>query len=181
MRGARGILSDASLFIARSAPDISFMQQLMEEQKRIGHPLPINVLLVLSLLRQERKLTAEEIEKETPLSGRRLKALIGNLVEQGLIEEIGKGKGRAYILSRRFCQKTRKTADYVRQKGIEEIRFAEMLLKLAETQEYITRADAAELLHISGSAAYQYIRKLKKEGKLIQIHNGRYTKYKITR
>lgn len=85
--------------------------------------------------------------------------------ECGLVEAIGSGRGRSYILSPRAYGKEN-TAAYVRQKGIDERRYAELVLELAKKQEKIKRADVIALLHISPAKAFRVLQHLAKEEKL---------------
>ena len=61
---------------------------------------------------------------------------------------------------------TDKAAAYVRQKGIDEIRYPELVLELARKQGEVRRADVVTLLHISAPKAYRLLRRLQEEGKL---------------
>ena len=58
------------------------------------------------------------------------------------------------------------TAAYIRQKGIDELRYDELVLALAKKQGTIRRADVVSLLHISPSKAFRILNRLMKEGKL---------------
>ena len=58
------------------------------------------------------------------------------LVESGLIEALGNGWGRNYMLSSK-AYGADNAAAYVRQKGIDEIRYLELVRELARKQEEI--------------------------------------------
>lgn len=68
----------------------------------------------------------------------------------------------------------------MRQSDINSIRYPEMIIKLANTQNgIITKQDIAELLKVMPNQAYSYIKKLKNEGKLELVQGGKYSKYKL--
>ena len=83
------------------------------------------------------------------------------LVESGLVETLENGRGRNYMLSSK-AYGADNTAAYVRQKGIDEIRYPE----LARKQGEVRQADVVTLLHISAPKAYRLLRRLQEEGKL---------------
>lgn len=168
------------LFIARAKADKEFIKLLMDEEKSIGHPLSINVLLVISALRSERKLSSKKLSEITHIPKPRLLPIIEMLIERGLIEEIGRGPNRVLMLGQKAYLKTGKTKEYTRQRGIDAVRFPELVMNLARQQGgIITKEDIIDLLHISKKQAYNLIQKLCKEDKLQLLNAGRYAKYQI--
>ena len=72
------------------------------------------------------------------------------------------------------------SVQYVRQTDIDSIRYHELVLKLARTQNgIITKQDIVELLNISPSQAYTVIKQLQKEGKIELVNGGKYAKYRL--
>ena len=92
-----------------------------------------------------------------------MKATLERLHEAGLVEAIGNGKGRAYVLS---AKSYKNPVQYVRQTDIDALRYKELIMKLAKTKRVITRKDVVELLHVSGPQAYRLLKKLEGEGSL---------------
>ena len=97
------------------------------------------------------------------------------LVETGLVEGIGNGRGRVYVLSPKVYKSAVK---YVRQTDIDAIRYEELVLKLVETQKTITRKDVIELLHITPPQAYRLLKKMTEKHILILEGNTSAAKYK---
>ena len=157
--------SGVRLFIPRGLPDKAFVRMISEEQKRVGHSLPIYSLLILNVLKQLHQATLHEISQVLKREESRLKVVLETLVESGLVEALGNGRGRNYMLSSK-AYGTDKAAAYVRQKGIDEIRYPELVLELARKQGEVRRADVVTLLHISAPRAYRLLRRLQEEGKL---------------
>ena len=131
-------------------------------------------------MKNERRATVERLAEITNLTEARIRTSIENLVERGLIEAVGNGKNRAYILDAKVYHESDETAAYVRQTGIDKVRYPELILKLAKQQGgFVTKTNASDLLNISERQAYTILAKLVKEGELEKVCNGKYAKYRI--
>ena len=171
--------TNVSLFIARSKPDTGFVQMLEDEQARSGKPLSLQALLVLDVLKQRRRCTVAEFSELVDIPMGQLKNTLESLIEAGLLEAVGSGKHRSYVLSHSVYKKEGKSKEYVRQTDIDRIRYPEMILKLVEKQGRITTSDVQELLHLEASSAYYEIKKLIDQKKLKSIKKGRNSYYEI--
>lgn len=169
--------TSVTLFIPRGMPDKHLVSLISEQQKRTGVPVPLNALLALNLLRQARRMTAAEISSEAHIAESKMRATLEYLTETGLIEAIGTGRGRAYILSAKSYQDPVK---YVRQTDIDQLRYPELVVKLARQKSPISRKDVVALLHISPSQAYRLLKKMTEDGTLIQQGNTRGAHYIIS-
>lgn len=169
-----------TLFIPRAKADTEFIQMIMDEQKSMGHPLAIHTLLILSVLYSERKVSMHDLVERTHASLTRLKPLIETLIERGVVEEIGRASQRMLMLGQKVYRKTGKSKEYTRQRGIDQVRFPEMILKLAESQNgAISKTDVVELLRVSKPKAYALLQQLCEERKLVLTGRGRYAKYEL--
>ncbi|MCI1220276.1 MAG: putative DNA binding domain-containing protein [Bifidobacterium sp.] len=169
-----------SLFLQRSAPDVSFVQMLAEEHERTGNDIPVNSLLILNMLKNERRCSYESMSRALDMSGQRLNALLGRLTESGLIEGSGHGAHRTYTLGSKVYRQSGKTIEYVRQADIDRVRYPELIMKLAAEQGGITKNDVMRLLHLDSNQAYYQLAKLVKNGKLQLRGTGRNVRY-VTR
>ena len=151
------------LFIPRGLPDEHIISIITEEQQRTGEAMPVNSLLVLNALKQNRRMSLNEILDVCCIPEAKLKATLERLNEAGMVEAIGGGKGRAYVLS---AKSYKNPVQYVRQTDIDALRYKELIMKLAKTKRVITRKDVVELLHVSGPQAYRLLKKLEDEGSL---------------
>ena len=170
-----------SLFIPRSNPDIQIARMISNEQNRIGRPLPINTLLVLNALKDAPRSTVEEIALSVNLTETIIKVILEKSVENGLVEAFGNGKGRGYILSRSVYSDDSQRVGYVLQKDIDKTRHLELIKSLATENDYISKSDVVQLLHVSESRAYYLIKKLVKENILEGVQKGHYAKYRLIR
>lgn len=171
--------STVKLFIQRAKADLPFIKFLADEENRRGKPLSIYMLMVLSVVHRERRVSIERLVETTNLSNNKIYSAVENMVEEGLLEASGHGKNRTYILGKKIYTEKKETIKYVRQTGIDKIRYQELVMKLAHEQEgIITKQDVVELLNVTPTQAYAIIRQLQKEGKLTLLCGGKYSKYK---
>ena len=167
---------NVKLFIPRGAPDKRLVSLISEEQKRLGAPLPLNSLFVLNALKNNRRMILSEISAECAIPEAKLKATLERLIESGLVEALGNGRGRAYVLS---VKAYKDPIQYVRQTDIDVVRHKELVLTLARKKECITRKDVVELLHVSPPQAYRLLKKLADEGSLIVSGSTSAAKYTV--
>lgn len=165
---------NVKLFIPRGAPDKRLVSLISDEQKRLGSPLPLNSLFVLNVLKSNRRMTLVEISEECAIPESKLRATLERLNESGLVDAIGNGRGRAYVLS---VKAYKDPIQYVRQTDIDVVRHKELVLTLARKKDFITRKDVIELLHVSGPQAYRLLKKLTNEGNLIASGSTSGVKY----
>lgn len=165
------------LFMPNVMPDKSFIAMLTEEQKINSNNLSIYALMILNCLRQQHRVQLKELSEILHLDNNKIKVALETLVEEGVVEAVGNGNNRSYILSAKIYRTTGKLSAYVRQTDIDEIRYTELVLKLLKEQKAISRKDVADLLHISLPAAYRILQKLRKEDIIEMVSKGRGAKY----
>lgn len=170
------------LFIQRAKPDLAFTKMISNEENRMGRSLSINSLLILSALQNERRLDIHRIAQITNIRERLAKSNVEKLIESGLVEAIGNGKARGYILSAKVYRENDNAVGYVRQTGIDTIKYEELVLKLTREQNgYITRDNVIELLNLSDSQSYRVLKKLADKNKLLLEGKGRGARYKLVK
>ena len=168
------------LFIQRAKANLPFAKFIAEEQGRQQRPLSIYTLMILSLLNSERRCGLDRLVEVTNLSENKVRSAAETLIERGLIEAAGSGKNRTFILGKRVYRETNESIQYVRKTGIDSIRYPELVMKLAKTQQgIITKQDVADLLKISPAQAYSLLKQLKNENRIALVNGGKYAKYRI--
>jgi len=168
-----------SLFIPRSAPDVQIAQMISNEQIRLGRPLPINTLLILNHLKDAPRSDVRQIAEALNLPEAVVKTVLEKSMENGLVEAYGSGRSRNYLLAQSVYGDKREKIGYVRQADIDETRHMELILNLAKKNEFISRADVVELLHVNERRAYYLLKKLTDKGMLTAVNKGRYAKYQL--
>jgi ATP-dependent DNA helicase RecG len=73
-------------------------------------------------------LIMESIHREKPIA-ETLKPRLSRLIELGVLESIGRGRGARYLLSRRFYMTLGKSGEYTRRKGLDRATNKALLLK----------------------------------------------------
>ena len=163
--------------MSNAESDLAFLEMILHEEKRNGHPLPLNSLIILSRLRHERRLTMADLTHSTQKSEQATRVILGKLVESGLIEAHGNGRARTYTLSAKLYQKTGQKAGYVRQVGFDPIQQEQMIMSYIKEHKTIKRAEAADLCRISLFQANRLLKKLTEAGMIIAKGTGKGTFY----
>ena len=163
---------NVSLYIARSEPDLDFVKMLSDERDRLGASLSLQSLLVLDALKRSRRCSLRDLVDQVDVHETRLRQTLEQLTEAGLVEAAGSGQTRAYHLGGAVYKRSGKNKEYVRQADIDKVRWPEMIMRLATQQGRVTRADVADLLHITKDAAYYQIEKLVKQEQLELVKAG---------
>lgn len=168
------------LFIQRAEPDLAFTKMISNEENRLGRSLPINSLLILSALQSQRRLTIAEIVEVTNIGEIRAKAVVEKLVEAGLVDASGNNKARFYILSSKVYKEQDNIVGYVRQTGIDAVKYEAWIMELIQKQGgRITRDNVVELLNVTPSQAYRLLKKMSDKGRIKLVGNGRSAYYEL--
>ncbi len=165
------------LLLSRADADISFLEMILAFEARTGAPMPIDSLIILSRLRQERRLTTTDLAVSTQKPESSTRATLEKLVEAGMVEAQGTGRGRSYMLSAKVYKKTGQKAAYIRQAGFDPIQQEQMVLTYIEKHGAIKRAEVMELCRLSGPQAYHLLNRLQKQGKIRKNGKKRYAFY----
>lgn len=153
---------------------------ISNEENRLGRSLPINSLLVLSALQNQRRLTIAEIVEVTNIGEIRAKAVVEKLVEAGLVDASGNNKARFYMLSSRVYKEQDNIVGYVRQTGIDAVKYEAWIMELLQKQGgKITRDNVVELLNVTPSQAYRLLKKMSDKGRIKLIGSGRSAYYEL--
>lgn len=170
-----------SLFIPKTAPDVQLASMISNEQIRLGRPLPINTLLVINMLKDAPRSSIDQVANAANLPESIVKVILEKSVEAGLVEAYGNGKNRCFILSHELYKSKEQSFGYVLQKDIDKKRYLELIKSIAYENQFISKADVVNLLHISGNQALYLIKKLIKSNELRVVQKGRYAKYAAIR
>ena len=167
-----------SLFIPRSKPDPQIARLVSNEQNRLGRPLTLNTLLVINVLKDLPRSNIQTLCEATKLSEITTKNILDNCIESGVVDAYCTGKNRTYILSPKVYSTKSKRIGYVRQVDIDETRYPELIINMAKTNDFISRADVIQLLHVDDNKAYRLLKALVDQDLLEPINKGRYAKYR---
>ncbi len=144
--------------------NLDFLNMILQRENQMNGSLPIDSLIILSKLSHERRLTTADFADSLQKPEASIRANLEKLVEAGMVEPHGSGRGRFYMLSAKIYKKTGEKAAYVRQAGFDPIQQEQMILNFIEKHGSIKRSDVIELCRVSKDQAYKLLAKLKKQG-----------------
>lgn len=165
------------LFIPRMKADFNFHRLILSCRENHPELLTMSTLMILSLLRSERRLALPNLVELCHLSAVRVQRQIEILLKEGFIEAVGTGKNQEYILSEAVYKAQDQTIRNVNRSDLRALRLEELVLGAATKNEGITRSDVVGLLHINAQAAYRLLQRLTEQGKLRKEGKRRHTKY----
>lgn len=169
--------STVSVQMLKSDADLDFLKMILRREEQTNGPMPIDSLITLSRLREERRLAITDLFASVQKPEAAIRATLEKLVEAGLVEPHGTGRGRTYTLSVKVYRHTNQRAAYVRQAGFDTIQQEQMVLNYIGKHGSIKRADAAELCRISPYQASRLLKKLVNARKIVPKGQGKGTFY----
>ncbi|NCC04709.1 MAG: ATPase [Proteobacteria bacterium] len=148
------------LVLPTGAADLEFLKLVVEEENKQRGKLPVDSLIALSVLREMKRVTAEELARRIQRDGASAKRTLEALIERGLVERHGPARSRSYTLSVLLYQAAGDKAAYTRQAGFTTLQHEQMVLNYARQHGRVKRADVMELCHLSGDQATHFLKKL---------------------
>ena len=165
-----------SVQMTDAVADLDFLKMVVEQEDKLGN-MPIDSLIILSRLREERRLTTADLAPSVQKPEATVRTTLEKLVETGFLEPHGTGRGRSYTLSAKIYQQTGQKAAYIRQAGFDTIQHEQMVLKFIQAHGQIKRADVMELCHLTKDQAAKLLTRLANEGKIHRHGERRGTHY----
>lgn len=160
--------SSVSLILQKSDADTAFLEMILRQEEHTGATMPIDSLIILSRLRHERRLATADLVSDTQKTEQATRTALERLVEAGLVEAHGTGRGRTYTLSAKVYRRAGQKAAYVRQAGFDTIQQTQMVLSYIDKHGSIKRSEVAELCRIGNDQAHRLLKRLKKSGFIVQ-------------
>lgn len=119
-------------------------------------------------------LQVKRIAKELGIRGQK------KLVEAGLVNASGNNRAWFYILSSEVYKEQDNIVGYVRQTGIDAVKYEAWIMELIQKQGgRITRDNVVELLNVTPSQAYRLLKKMSDKGRIKLVGNGRAAHYEL--
>jgi ATP-dependent DNA helicase RecG len=159
----RSTETDVVLVLPGGQANLNFVR-LAVELGQEGRPLKLDDLLLLNSLFLDRRLTTAEASHTIQKGEVEARGVLERLVEIGLVEGRGEGRGRAYHLSGYAYRRLGEKAAYVRVRGFEPLQQEQMVLQYVKKNKKISRAEACELCHLTPPQAYRLLHKLSEKG-----------------
>ena len=122
--------------------------------------MPVDALIVLATLRHERRATLDELSRRIQKRESDARNIVEWLVELGVVEGVGNGRTRRYMLSSKMYALSGNEAGHTRQHGMTTLQEKDIILRHLESFSRISRADVVELCQCDKNHAYYYLIKV---------------------
>ncbi len=157
--------------------DEQFIRMLITEEQKMDKLMPVDALIILSVLKNERRATISELASKIQKRESDARATVEWLVELGMVEAVGNGKSRRYMLSSKVYALSGDEAGYMRQRGMTTIQEKSMIESQVEQFGRITSKKTAELCKSDLNHANYLLNRMVSEGTLIKNGKGKNTYY----
>ncbi|MCL6580965.1 MAG: putative DNA binding domain-containing protein [Firmicutes bacterium] len=164
------------LVLPGGEPNLDFVR-LLAEEGRAGRSLGVMELLVLNEVWQERSVPTSAVARLIQRPEPEARAILGRLVEYGLLEPRGERKARTWHLSASVYRRLGLKSAYVRQRGFEPLQQEQMVMTYVAKHGGITRREAAELCRLSPDQAGRLLGRLQGKGVLVRVGSKRGARY----
>lgn len=157
--------------------DKNYIKMIVSEESRLHRMMPLDALIVLSVLKTERRATISMLSLKIQKSLSDTRAIVEWLIELGMAEGVGNGSARRYMLSSKVYSATDNKAGYSRQRGWDIMQEREMILSYLDKFREIDRAGVMDLCRCTGNHASWLLRKMVEDGVIEQCGQSRATHY----
>ena len=157
--------------------DESYIKMIISEEDRLQRSLPVDALIILSILKTERRATMSHLAAKIQKPITDARSVVEWLIELGMVEGVGNGSARRYMLSSKVYSISNNTAGYIRQRGWDTLQEREMIISHFDKYSEITREGVAELCRCTLNHASWLLRQLVEDGILVLRGKGRGSRY----
>lgn len=174
--------SSVILQLATVAADEVFLKLVVEqENQQNGISLPIDTLIVLAALREQKRLDSEALSRHIHRDIHQTRRTLEQLVEAGLVQPHGSNRNRSYTLSADVYRAKGEQVAYTRQAGLSGLQHEQLVINHIQHHGRIQRREVMELCYLSKDQAAKLLSRMKSESKLIQHGERRGTFYTLSR
>lgn len=178
-----GRTDDGSVVLQLAIVDADevFLQMVVEQENRHnGVSLPIDSLIALAALREQKRLDADELARHIHRDAVQARRTLEQLVEAGLVQPHGNTRNRSYTLSAEVYRAKGQQVAYTRQAGFSSLQHEQMVLSHVQHHGRIQRSEVVELCHLTGDQAAKLLKRLKNEGRLVKHGERRWAFYTLS-
>lgn len=165
------------LRMSMAKADTAFLGLVLEEENRRSKVLPLYSLITLSMFREQKRLTSEQVAKGIQQNKNKATHTLEQLLEAGLVQPHETGRGRSYTLSPKVYQIIGKEVEYTRQAGFDKLQQEQLVLNLVRQSGKVQRQDVMDLCQLDKNRAYRLLKRLCGGGKLVKQGKGTASTY----
>ena len=163
------------LQLATVEADEVFLQLIIGQENRLsGTALPIDSLIALAVLREQKRLGMDELAQHIHRDSTQARRTLESLVEAGLVQPHGNTRNRSYTLSAEVYQAKGQHVAYTRQAGFSSLQNEQMVLSHVRHHGQIRRSEVIDLCHLTDDQAAKLLKRLKDEGRLVKSGERRW-------
>jgi len=163
---SQSMLDLVKLSISTEPADLAFVRMVLQEEARQNSALPVETLMILTALREARRLSVADLAKPLQCSSAQTTKLLEPLVESGLVQAHGNGRGRQYTLSPQVYRSLGQSKEYTRQVGFDQLQQVELIKNYVRQEGRIKREDVASLCRLTLRQATYRLGQMEKAGQL---------------
>lgn len=163
---SQSMLDLVKLSISTEPADLAFVRMVLQEEARQNSALPVETLMILTALREARRLSVVDLAKPLQCSPAQTTKLLEPLVESGLVQAHGNGRGRQYTLSPQVYRSLGQSKEYTRQAGFDQLQQVELIKNYVRQEGRIKREDVASLCRLTLRQATYRLGQMEKAGQL---------------
>lgn len=160
-----------------SAADLQMTKFVLQREDETQREFSLDELRVLHELRTYGALQTTDLIDALRLDEPRARMTLAALVEQGLVEARGVGRGRRHHLSAAFYRLTADDSAYIRVRGTEPLQHEQMVINYVQQYGSIVRSVAADLCMLDGPQASTLLQRMRRAGVLEQQGERRTARY----
>lgn len=168
------------LQLATVEADEFFLQLIVgQENRQNGTALPIDSLIALAVLREQKRLGIDELARRIHRDPSQARRTLESLVEAGLVQPHGNTRNRSYTLSAEVYQAKGQQVAYTRQAGFSSLQNEQMVLSYIRQHGQIRRSEVIDLCRLTENQAAKLLKRLKDDGRLLQSGERRWAFYTL--
>lgn len=174
---SRSTSTGVTVILPGGPADLNFVELIVSEENRKQRTFRVDEMLVLAHIWREREIDTHIAAALTQRPEAHIRPMLEGLVESGLVERRGRGKGRMYHLSASVYRAVGQPAAYVRAHGFEPDQMEQMILSYVRAHGRITRSQVMELCRVNERQATYLLQKLVEGRRLVPHGEGRGRSY----
>jgi ATP-dependent DNA helicase RecG len=174
-----GAATSVALRMSASKADIGFLRLVLDAEEQRRGPLPIDSLIALACLRDQRRLAVDELATMIQRDRTDAKRTLDALVEAGLVEARGNSRGRTYTLSARVYREVGEAEQYTRQAGFDRNQQEQLVLSHVRAHGEVRRPDVTRLCQLTEPQATRLLDRMVKTGQLEAVGLRRWRVYRL--
>lgn len=172
---SNGFQVSVSLSVAHA--DLAVVKFIIEHDEHSGRPFSLQELQIVHALLDDPRCTVGELAKVIQASEVATRSIVTRLIEGGVVESRGNGRGRRLVLTAASYRALSTRAGYVRVRAFDPLQQEQMVLTYVRAHGVITRSEAAELCSITSDAAKTLLGRMRANGQLKMVGERRGAKY----